>query len=70
MVYYNLENLKLTPIFQHQKKGILPAFNAKVIRGLYPLFWAKASELVSLMKQDIIMKRGSSRDVKIDIESV
>lgn len=40
-------------ILQYQRKHLLPAFNAKVIRELYPLFWAKATEMTTLIKQEI-----------------
>jgi cytochrome P450 len=41
-----------------------------VTRGLYPFFWTKASEMTSLIKQEIIAKVGTSSDspVKINIE--
>lgn len=54
--------------FQLQRKNLLPAFNVKVVRGLYPLFWSKASDMVALIKQEIISKAPSGSPVKIDVE--
>ncbi|KAL2065692.1 hypothetical protein VTL71DRAFT_3362 [Oculimacula yallundae] len=38
---------------KYQRKHLLPAFNVKVIKNLYPLFWSKASEMVTLIKQEL-----------------
>jgi cytochrome P450 len=38
---------------KHQRKGLLPAFNFRVVKDLYPLFWSKASEMVALIKTDL-----------------
>ncbi|KAH7317705.1 cytochrome P450 [Rhexocercosporidium sp. MPI-PUGE-AT-0058] len=38
---------------KYQRKHLLPAFNVKVIKNLYPLFWIKATEMVTLIKQEV-----------------
>ncbi|KAH6688251.1 cytochrome P450 [Leptodontidium sp. MPI-SDFR-AT-0119] len=38
---------------KYQRKHLLPAFNVKVIKNLYPLFWTKATEMVTLIKQEV-----------------
>lgn len=39
-------------IHKFQRKHLLPSFQVKVIRDLYPVFWAKSCELVSRMAED------------------
>lgn len=53
---------------KHQRKHLLAAFNTKVVRGLYPLFWERALDMVSLVKDEITRKDGKSRSAKIDVE--
>lgn len=38
---------------KYQRKHLLPAFNARVIKNLYPSFWTKAAEMVTLIKREI-----------------
>lgn len=47
-----------------QRKALNPAFNIRVIKGLYPLFWGKARALVDALRQTID-KAGSSATVEM-----
>ncbi|KAK0112065.1 hypothetical protein ONS96_001326 [Cadophora gregata f. sp. sojae] len=38
---------------KYQRKHLLPAFNVKAIKSVYPLFWTKASEMVTLIKREV-----------------
>jgi len=38
---------------KYQRKHLLPAFNVKVVKNLYPLFWTKAAEMVTLIKREV-----------------
>ncbi|KAE8442148.1 hypothetical protein EG329_003799 [Mollisiaceae sp. DMI_Dod_QoI] len=53
---------------KYQRKHLLPAFNFKVIKNLYPLFWAKATEMTTLMKQQIQTKSPKDSSTIIDID--
>lgn len=46
---------------QYQRKYLLPAFNVKVIKNLYPLFWTKATEMVTLIKRDVESRPNSEK---------
>ena len=37
---------------KHQRKHLLPAFNVKVIRELYPLFWRKGRQMVKAIQTE------------------
>jgi hypothetical protein len=47
-------------VFQYQKKHLAPVFNFRAVKNLYPLFWKKSSEMVSLIKAEIDTKPNSS----------
>lgn len=54
---------------QYQRKHLLPVFNFKVIKNLYPLFWEKATEMTTLIKQEIqssSSEKNSSAIIDID----
>jgi len=39
-------------LHKHQRKHLLPAFNVKVIRELYPTFWRKGRQMVEAIAQE------------------
>ncbi|PMD54166.1 cytochrome P450 [Hyaloscypha bicolor E] len=45
---------------KYQKKHLAPVFNFRAVKNLYPLFWKKSSEMVSLIKAEIDTKPNSS----------
>lgn len=46
----------------------MPVFNFKVIKNLYPLFWEKATELTTLIKQQIQSEGSEKGSAVIDID--
>jgi len=55
-------------LFQHQRKSLAPAFNFRVVKNLYPLFWKKSSEMVSLIRQEIDSKTAAGKPPTVDID--
>lgn len=54
---------------KYQRKHLLPVFNFKVVKNLYPLFWGKATEMTNLIKQEIqssASDKSSSAVIDID----
>ena len=53
-------NRVLANTIQRQRKALSPAFNFRVVKDLYPLFWSKASEMVALIKADLNARPNTS----------
>ncbi|KUJ07418.1 cytochrome P450 [Mollisia scopiformis] len=51
---------------KYQRKHLLPAFNHKVIKNLYPTFWSKATEMTSLMTEQI--QSSSPKDLSMVVD--
>ena len=48
-------------LHKFQRKHLLPAFQVKHIRELYPVFWEKSRQLVEAIAADIEEKKGNAK---------
>ncbi|KAJ5941769.1 cytochrome P450 monooxygenase [Penicillium verrucosum] len=51
-----------------QRKSLMPAFSYRHIKDLYPIFWAKSSEMVKRIEQDL-QHRGPAEDNTIQVSN-
>lgn len=52
----DLATLTHIPFFKTQRKNLMPAFNYRHIKDLYPTFWSKSRELVESLKTELDKK--------------
>ncbi|KAJ5173264.1 hypothetical protein N7492_005857 [Penicillium capsulatum] len=49
-----------------QRKNLMPAFAYRHIKDLYPIFWAKSSEMVKLIREDLASRKpGDDNTIQI-----
>ncbi len=68
-VQTSVTSFSVSNIGQYQRKHLLPAFNVKVIKNLYPLFWTKAAEMVSLIKDEVKSSSSEKSSASVNIDN-